>query len=273
MTSFKFTSREVIGVLKRRILNLTQQINKMTRAAAAREAEMRECIQSQAAKIVNLQTELREKNGIIQRNQGGTVMPQMSNITLALQLAERLNGFKLLHPLSFREQVRAVCPQAVGDDLNQLADNTAPWVVPVASYGVGESVPQMPTQGRAFSMSEICKVFSVKPEQVVSLAKTIMHVSRAGSSNVVIGSIAPEVLSGARYGEFVSVGGFPEGTVPAAGQHGYTQHAYYINKAEADTLNSPTSGQIYLANPNSVDVVNNPKDADTMVPVIITVLR
>lgn len=267
MTSFKFTSREVIGVLKRRILNLTQQINKLTRAHAARETEMRDCIQSQAAKIVHLQSELREKNGIIQRNQGGTVMPQMSNMTLVLHLAHQLNGERLVHPIRFLEIVRQICPAAVGDDLNQLAGDTLPWIRARAE------VSPMPVVARTFSMSEICKVFNVKPEQVVGLAKTIMPAATGGSANVAIGSIAPEVLSGARYGDFVSVGGFPEGTVPAAGQHGYEQVAYYMNKDEAAKLNTPTSGQIYLAHPNSVDVVNNPKDADTMVPVIITVLR
>lgn len=292
MTSFKFTAREVITVLKARITSLTLQLEKVRARKIKHENEMRDCIQSQAAKIVQLQTELREKNGVIQSyanaNQasGYGAIKQMSNMTMAWGIAARLNSLHLLHPLSFREQVRAVCPDAIGADLNQLADNTPPWVVPIkdapvpaATWGLQphevRAAEDLPPQTRTFTVSEICKVFNVKPEQVVGLAKTIMPATSAlpPRPNVLTGTIAPDVLAGARYGEYITVGGFPESTVAAPGPNGYEQFAYYLSKKEADALRLSTSGDIKLHHPVSIDVVNNDAHAQNMVPVIITVMR
>ena len=79
-------------------------------------------------------------------------------------------------------------------------------------------------------------------------------------------------LLGREYGDFITPAGFGghfgECTIPAPGQHGYEQRAYYVSR---DQLN---------ASQKEVDLVcyrplkfDNPADSDKLVPVIVTVLR
>jgi len=81
-----------------------------------------------------------------------------------------------------------------------------------------------------------------------------------------------EQLRGGSYGEFITPVGFAtpfgECNIPAPGQHGYEQRAYYVDKA---ALNSITvTGDLLCQHANKFA---DPANSEHLVPVIVTVLR
>ena len=74
------------------------------------------------------------------------------------------------------------------------------------------------------------------------------------------------------YGDFITPAGFGtefgECNIPAPGLHGYEQRAYYIGKEDAD------NGKLMTLICHNAGKFDKPWDAiDTLVPVIVTVLR
>ena len=81
-----------------------------------------------------------------------------------------------------------------------------------------------------------------------------------------------EQLAGASYGEFITPAGFAtefgECNIPAPGAHGYEQRAFYVSKEDAE------KGNLMTLICHSPKKFNEPWDPpDTLVPVIVTVLR
>ena len=81
-----------------------------------------------------------------------------------------------------------------------------------------------------------------------------------------------EEMAGRMYGEFITPAGFGcvfgECNVPAPGEHGYEQSAYYVSK---DSLvNSVKTSDLIC---HRAEKFENPADSHELVPVIVTVLR
>lgn len=81
-----------------------------------------------------------------------------------------------------------------------------------------------------------------------------------------------EEVQGRMYGEFITPAGFGtsfgECNIPAPGPHGYEQRAYYVGK---HALDSASSGYDLLC--HSITKFSDPANSESLVPVIVTVLR
>lgn len=223
----KFTAREVIGVLKARILSLTAQLTKERQRRTALETQGHTEANEWRLKAARLQNELNEKNGVIESYAKGALSP-------------------------------------------------TPVVPP-------QTVP------RSFTILEICHFFNVKPADVYQLADAMRNIPPGGNpvgvtrydslgvvvqpkANVAVGAVDADVLSGRRYGEFITVNGFAPDTIPAPGEYGYEQRAYYVTKRALD--NTPGSESLILIRADGVDL--NLAEADgeePLIPVVLTVLR
>lgn len=335
MTSFKFTAREVISVLKQRIVRLSKSMAKMEENHRIKLENLSLQETEYRLRAARLQGELNEKNGTIARyveqikNLPVQAMKQISNMELVLIIAKHLIDYGV-SPTTLRNALMLGYPQAISEEFNDLVakhqhpmlgpPQPQPWggapvlqPLPAAppqpvtmhlicnTFGitpdavrklcVREPTPDGWTDSawiehlernghtvvekRTFSMDEICKVFNVSAGQVLDMGNAYraqIGAKPAWPVSVLTGHVDAAVLAGQKYGEFITVGGFPEASVPAASANGYAHYAYYINKAEVATLNQPCSDSVWLTHPDSVDVVNRESDA-TMVPVIITVLQ
>jgi hypothetical protein len=83
-----------------------------------------------------------------------------------------------------------------------------------------------------------------------------------------------EQLQGREYGEFITPAGFGinafgECNIPAPSMHGYEQRAYYVSKRSLEGDYRKTDMQCH-----ALHKFDDPSDhTDTLVPVIVTVLR
>jgi hypothetical protein len=80
-------------------------------------------------------------------------------------------------------------------------------------------------------------------------------------------------LAGHEYGDFITPNNgfsavFGEQNIPAPGQHGYEQRAYYVERVKLDL--SPNAHDLLCQTPRKF---NDPANSYELVPVIVTVLR
>lgn len=83
-----------------------------------------------------------------------------------------------------------------------------------------------------------------------------------------VGYMPADCADGKRYGEFISVLGFPPDTIPSPGEHGYERRAYYVSREQLFGENTAVDPICHRASK-----FVEPETSEELVPVILTILR
>lgn len=83
-----------------------------------------------------------------------------------------------------------------------------------------------------------------------------------------VGYMPADCADGKRYGEFISVLGFPPDTIPSPGEHGYERRAYYVSREQLFGENTAVDPICHRASKFA-----EPETSEELVPVILTILR